>query len=331
MRGTCPYCEKETVLKQIAKQDVIKVQGENIEVEVNVYLCPECGGEFEDPQSSIDPLDIAYQEFRKKHGFLRPEEIREARKRFGLTQAELSELLGWGGATLSRYENGALQDETHDRALRLAIEPRNLLTLINQNPSVLPADKRDHLVKELKIIEADEYSFMRIYEERFGSYEQDIMSGYLKLDIRKLLNAILFFCKEGVLKTKLNKLLFYADFVHYREYAVSITGSRYAHIPFGPAPDKYSFYFADMVDEGMLSIDEKDYNGVIGEVYKSLTKPDLAAFSDSELKVMLMVMDKFRDFTANQISDLSHKEKGYIDTRTGEMISYEYAEDIKAL
>jgi hypothetical protein len=35
--------------------------------------------------------------------------------------------LGQGGATLSRYENGALQSEAHDQLLKLVMQPENLL------------------------------------------------------------------------------------------------------------------------------------------------------------------------------------------------------------
>jgi len=41
-------------------------------------------------------------------------------RRYPITQEELGVLLGWGGATLSRYENGALQDEVHEKMLRMA-------------------------------------------------------------------------------------------------------------------------------------------------------------------------------------------------------------------
>jgi hypothetical protein len=54
---------------------------------------------------------------------------------------------------LSRYENGALQDETHEKALRLAMEPRNLLTLINKTPDAIGDPKRERLVKEIGMIE----------------------------------------------------------------------------------------------------------------------------------------------------------------------------------
>src|SRR4030066_1226736 len=187
---------------------------------------------------------------------MQPEEIREFRKKCGLTQNEMNLLLGWGGATLSRYENGALQDETHEKALRLAMEPRNLLKLIEATPDVLPEEKRDRLINELRAAEEETCSLERVYEERFGKYEASDLSGYRKLDLAKLFNAILYFCKGGVLKTKLNKLLFYADFKHFKNYTVSIKGARYVHVPFGPAPDKYGLYFATLIENGAIKVEE---------------------------------------------------------------------------
>src|SRR4030043_1288333 len=153
MKGICPNCEKETELELIQKVEDIKVRGEVIKVEVKYYKCKNCGEEFEDPRSDEDPLDKAYREYRRRHGMMQPEEILESRKKYGLTQNEMNRLLGWGGATLSRYENGALQDETHEKALRLAIEPRNLLKLIEGTPNVLPEEKRDRLIKKLRAAE----------------------------------------------------------------------------------------------------------------------------------------------------------------------------------
>jgi putative zinc finger/helix-turn-helix YgiT family protein len=153
MKDICPNCEKETELELIQRLEDIKVRGEVITVEVKYYKCKKCGEEFEDPCSGEDPLDKAYGEYRRRHGMMQPEEILESRKKYGLTQNEMNRLLGWGGATLSRYENGALQDETHEKALRLAIEPRNLLKLIEGTPNVLPEEKRDRLIKKLRAAE----------------------------------------------------------------------------------------------------------------------------------------------------------------------------------
>jgi len=330
MKGICPHCEKETNLELIRSEEEIKVRGELIKVKAEYYKCNSCGNEFDDPRSQDDPLDKAYREYRRRHGMMQPEEIRGLRKRYGLTQSEMRSLLGWGGATLSRYENGALQDETHEKSLRLAADPRNLLRLIEGAPQALSEEKRGRLMNELRAAEEEAYSFDRIYEERFAKYEADEYSGYRKLDLAKLFNAMIYFCKGGVLKTKLNKLLFYADFKHFREYAVSITGARYAHIPFGPAPDKYAYYFATLLEEGDIKAEEVAYSEeAVGERFVAAKEPDLSLFSDSEIMVLATVKEHFKKFTAKKITDFSHEEKGYKETPTGKLISYVFAEDLK--
>jgi len=322
MKGICQNCEKETELEFIRDRETFEIRGVPIEVEVQYYKCSECEEEFEEHISGYDPLDEAYREYRRRQGMLQPEKIKQVRKKYGLTQGEMSKILGWGSATLSRYENGALQDEAHERMLRLVIEPRNLLCLIAETPDVLSEEKKSRLLKE-------SYSFKLIYEERYGDYEENDLSGYRKQDLAKFLHAILFFCKEGVSKTKLNKLLFYADFKHFKEYAVPITGTRYAHIPFGPAPDKYSLYFAALIEDGDIRVEEIIYSEGVGEKFFSVYQPDLSLFSDSELKILAAVREHFESFTASKISEFSHQEKGYQETETGHIISYDYANQLK--
>lgn len=330
MKGICPNCEKERDLELIRTTEDVEVRGEHIEVDVEYYKCLSCGEEFEDPHSDDDPLDKAYREYRKRHHMVQPEEIRSMRKRYGLTQNEMAKLLGWGATTLSRYENGALQDEAHEKTLRLAMEPRNLLTLIEDTPDALLEGKRQHLTEGLRTAEQEAYSFERIYEERFGRYEADELSGYRVLDLAKLFNAILFFCKGGVLKTVLNKLLFYSDFKHFKDYAISITGSRYAKIPFGPAPDKWQHYFALLIEEGALGEDEIFYDeDVTGEKLTSEQSPDLNIFSETELIILASIKKHFQEWTAKRISDFSHTEKGYKETQQGRLISYKYAEELQ--
>lgn len=331
MRGVCPNCEKETNLALIHTKESIIVRGESIAVEAEYFRCKACGGEFENTRSNVDSLDAAYREYRRLHGMLQPEEIRELRKSYGLTQGELSKLLGWGGATLSRYENGALQDDAHEKTLRLVRDnPRNLLELIEKTPQALSIEKKGHLTKELVDAEDQAYSFERIYEERFGRYEPNELSGYRTLDLMKLFSMILFFCKEAVYKTKLNKMIFYADFKHFKECTVSISGARYARIPLGPVPDKYEYYLATLIEQRQLELEEVSFSkDVIGERLISKKKADLSLFSESELEVLIAIKKYFKDFNAKKIVEFSHKEKGYKETPNGAYISYRYAENLQ--
>ena len=45
-------------------------------------------------------------------------------------------------------------------------------------------------------------------------------------------NVIVFFAKDVVLKTKLLKEMFYADFLNYKETGASITGLEYRKLPY---------------------------------------------------------------------------------------------------
>jgi len=74
---------------------------------------------------------------------------RNRRTQYGLTQTELSTLLGWLEPRLSKYENGALQEETQDTLLKFAMEPINLLQLIKRKPEAVALDKRARLIEQL--------------------------------------------------------------------------------------------------------------------------------------------------------------------------------------
>jgi len=334
VRGLCSNCENETTLELKTKDEVIPVRNEPVKVEVQYFRCVQCGDEVFDPNLNVDPFDLAYREYRKKHGLLQPEEIRDWRKANKLTQSESAKLLGLGMATISRYENGALQDASHERLLRLAMNPSNLLRLIEKSEGVFAEAKKKRLMEALQEVDAEAHSIDSSIVVSFGNYGPDEYSGYRRLDLVKLYNAVLFFCKDGVLKTKLNKLLFYADFKHFKEYAVAITGARYAHVPFGPGPDNYEIYYGALFSQKAIEFIEEVYppkyggEPVVGEIVKATKDPDLSLFSTSELRILASVREDFKDPNASEITEFSHKEAGYQETQNGDIISYNYAKQL---
>lgn len=333
MKFSCPVCDNSDGIELVTTKKDFNVRGESFSVDVAYYQCPQCHEEFTDP-SLPDPFASAYEMFRRNHRMLTPQEIRDFRHRFGLTQAELAGILGLGGATLSRYESGRLQDETHDTLLRLAMEPENLRTLVVTSHSLSDAKKQEVLATLQSSRDCLD-TLERCITSGSGTRVADEFSGYRSFDRDRFANAVKVLAGGGVLKTKLNKLLFYADFLHFRDYAVSITGSRYARIPFGPAPEDYDLYFPLLVRQGLLSLKEISFLGfngtidVTGEEYESIEKPDHNVFSDSELETLLMVKRFFKDFGARKISEFSHNEDGYSLTPAGQWISYKYAQSLQ--
>lgn len=328
MKRICPNCEKETKVKEIKEKEFIEIRNEKIEVGVEYFKCSECKVEFENTRD-FDALEIAYQTYRNHHNMLRPDEIKEWRKQHGLTQKEISQIFGWGGATLNRYENGALQSDAHEKFLRLAMEPHNLIKLIHESSDALSKEKRERILKELEAEEDEANSFEMIFEDRFGRYSPDEFCGYNRLHLSKLFNAIIFFCKGGALKTKLNKLLFYADFKHFKEYTVSITGVQYVHLDYGPVPNNYEFFTAELLGGGELDIEEVFFGNISGYNYVSKVEPDFSIFSDSELKVLTEIKEYFKAYGSKDIKEFSHKEKAYKETANREMISYLFSSDLQ--
>ena len=331
MLGICPNCEKETSLVFVKEPEEMKIRGEIITVDNEYFVCEECGEEFEDPKSDYDPLESAYTKYRDLKGMVTPEEIKDFRKKYGLTQLEFSKLIGIGIATLNRYENNALQSEAHDHLLRLYMDERNFRKLLVEDEEVLDDAHKQEIFKSL------ETKVNQPYLDELSGYllrcrQPSINTGFKKFDFEKFLNSVKFFCyQDRNFKTKLTKLLFYADFKHYKHYAISITGSCYAQVPHGPVPDNFETLLGLAVDKDeSLRIEEVwglDYSG---EVYISDSPPDYI-FTNSEFKILTTIKEKFSNYNARQIRDFSHNETGYKATENGELIPYRYAEELQEI
>jgi len=330
MNGFCPHCEKESPLEMFQADEEINVRGELITVRTIYYRCPNCGSNFDiiTPEDSYDPLAAAYEEYRCRKGMVQPAQIKEFRKKYGLSQKDLADLLGIGVATLSRYENGALQEEAHDQLLQFGMDPHNLIILVEKSTK-LSEDKRQQLIQKLNLEDPHKISVDTLLD-LYGNYGPSIYSGYKRFDATKFYEAIRFFCyPNGVYKTKLNKLLFYADFLFYKETTVSITGAKYAHAHHGPVPDNFEYWFSLLLaDASSFESHEMDCGDVTGEQYRSLIQPEIAVFDTAELVVLARVKDKFEHSSSRKIREISHSEKGYLETISGELISYSYADSL---
>ncbi|MEO8650124.1 MAG: Panacea domain-containing protein [Acidobacteriota bacterium] len=125
----------------------------------------------------------------------------------------------------------------------------------------------------------------------------------------------------GLFKTKLNKLLFYSDFVHYYIHGRSITGSRYVHLPFGPVPDAYEVILDHLSSSGDVMI-------IACPGFELVTPGQRTKGSDldeTEREAASWVIEKFGRMSSSEISEYSHREKAYRFTRMGDQIAYEYA------
>lgn len=70
--------------------------------------------EFVNGEMNNQNLLNARNEYQKKHNLLTSNEIVEIRNQYNLSRIGLAKLLGWGEATISRYDSKAIQDDAYD-------------------------------------------------------------------------------------------------------------------------------------------------------------------------------------------------------------------------
>lgn len=107
--------------------------------------------------------------------------------------------------------------------------------------------------------------------------------------------------------TKLNKVLFFTDFLRYRIVKKTITGKEYWKLPFGPAPKCFVPLREEMINEGSLEIILRDYWGKSQKVPVAKRKPNLAVFTADEISLVDFVIEQLRPLDANECSLHSHK------------------------
>ena len=107
--------------------------------------------------------------------------------------------------------------------------------------------------------------------------------------------------------TKLNKVLFYSDFIAYEQLGKPITGAEYTALEYGPGPRRLLPIRQDMLLDGDIIIQE------LGSQQRVVARrsPDLEEFSPSERKIIDTVIEALEYQDAESVSDLSHKFLGW--------------------
>ena len=307
----------------IDKQETYEIKGEQITIQAKVKKCTECNKKIFDVIWDTENLKKAYRIYKTKHNLLQSEEILTLRKKYNLTQNMLAMLIGCTQATIARYENGSIQSETHNTALVLLKNPENIKKLFEEKYGEFNSNERKILEQIFSGSDNVSVKSMDLLENLY-SYSPNVYSGFKKFDVEKFMAVVLFFAlnQSGLYKTKLMKLLWYSDMFFFKENTISITGMKYIHQQYGPVPDKYSLCLSILETLGIIELQEQEYGEVV------LPKGDkilMEKLSKSEIEVLKMVNEKFFYTRANEISALSHKEKGYKETSLLDPISYEYA------
>ena len=321
---SCPLCGKTHEVEERKKIATINLKGEDVTYEERFYFCANAAddeNEFETGAMTNENLLNARNAYRVKMGLLTSDEIVAIRESYGLSQVDLAKLLGWGEATISRYESKAIQDEAYDIMLRLIKDnPLQALEFLKKNADKFQAMKRFEI--RTKIVEkldsyGKEFLTRQIFEGEYASFDEPSDSnGFTLLNIDKI-EAMISYIAERVnnlFKVKLMKMLWYSDVLSFVENGCSMTGMVYRHEPMGALPVGH---YSLMNLENML------------HVYPTANM-DYSVLSGGEKAILDKVIEKFKDYKAKDIVDYMHDERAYKETKSGEIIPFSLAKEIRA-
>jgi hypothetical protein len=125
--------------------------------------------------------------------------------------------------------------------------------------------------------------------------------------------------------TKLNKLLFRADFIAYAHWGKPITGVEYFALENGPAPRAMKKLLRLMREQGEIAIREKDYFGHEQHRVIPLRAPDTGSFGKDETELLFRLIQQYWGVSGTSMSNESHEFLGWELARLEETIPYSVA------
>lgn len=124
---------------------------------------------------------------------------------------------------------------------------------------------------------------------------------------------------------KLNKLLFYCDFLAYLRLGQSITGQEYFALQQGPAP-KYGERIRKQMEAAReIAVKKRETEAGIQFRTVALRPPNPKVFSSEEIALVTQVLQEYRASSGSELSERSHKFAGWSLAKEKETIPYAVA------
>lgn len=286
--------------------------------------------EYLETDAMIKANSLAMKDaYREKVGLLTSREIIEIRRKYDVSQKDFSEILDWGGATITRYENHQVQDRAHDDVLRkIDYDPKWFLTVLTRaKPRI--TDK----------------AFMKSYHKASGQYkkkqnqyladsiqaiyadlEGDDLTGGALLNLSKVVEMINYLASKvaSLHKVKLMKMLWYSDCLHYKREGRAISGLVYNALPMGAVPEGYEQI---VLLDGVI-YDTVWYGENMGYRFKAAPDFEIKELSELEVKTLDDVIRQLGNLNTEEIVHKMHEEEAYKCTDDNCHISFSFAEKL---
>lgn len=325
-----PVTGKEMTLTKERRS--IGFRKESFEVVFHYYKCEDSGEQF--TTTALDEVNMnqLYNQYRDKFKIPFPEEISRIREKYGLSATKMSAILGFGANSYRQYEAGEMPSISNARLIQMIDDPGKLIEMVNLCDGLDDKSKAKYIQKaNLLKEERKKNSFnFNLKNYLLGNHLANIYSGYRTPSLEKFTEMVVYFSEQmQPFKTKMNKLLFYADFLMFKQSCFSISGVRYNAIDMGPVPNNFQSIFEYLANNDEIDVFYTQFDqGYTGERFVPRKDRPFNSgwFSESELQVLSKVTAAFKTTSTTEMIELSHLEEAWKkNEKNKQTISYEYA------
>lgn len=331
MKVYCPYCKKEVEYK-VEKRELKEFRGIEVNTFENVAVCNECNQDLYVNKIEDENNERIYKIYREKANIIKAEDIVKLRKKYDISQRELTAILGLGKMTINRYERGGLPTKSQSDYIKLLIENEDSFiekvkeayennNITEKTYEKIVSDNQEKIISKKRVQEN-----IRRYLKEVLNRKPDIYNGYQSLDLEKVENIISYIASKvkNLTITSLNKYLWYIDMLSFNKRAVAITGLTYQNQKFGPTIAYKKYDEISLLDDKYQRDDIETENGNITKIISN-NNFNLDKINDNEKEIIDTIIKLLKNKKVTDISEMSHKEDGWKKTKRLEKISFEYA------
>ena len=266
----CPLCDGKAFLKIEKKSGSFRK--EEFQIFSHFYKCEKCDEEFTTTETDDLNTIQVYNQYRERHNIPSAEQIKLIRKRYNISATKMSLILGMGQNQYGLYESGEIPNESNSQLISLISNPKIFKEHLLKRKSILQPKEFDKILHKIEIsISKENENNYSITNRYFNSFlPPSEFTGFQLTSFQKFAHMIIFFLPEAFLVTRLNKFLFYADFLNYKYTCFSISGYNYAAIPLGPVPQDYKTVYDLVEDNNIITTEPFDYGYDITEKFTPL-------------------------------------------------------------
>ena len=335
MKVYCPSCKKEVEYK-IEKRELKEFRGIKINTYEEVAICKECNKDLYINEIENENNERIYDIYRKKANIIKPQDIIKLREKYGISQRELTSILGFGKMTINRYERGGIPTKSQSDYIKLLIENEEEFTKkakeAYEKNNISQKTYEKIVSKEIVegITEEDIQEMYRRYINKLLNRKPDIYNGYKTFDLELVENIMSYIASKvkNLTITSLNKYLWFIDILSFNRRGVSITGLTYQNQQFGPTIIEQKYKEISLLDDKYTRNDYEDETGTKTYI-TSKENYDLSKLNTIEIEIIDTIINLLKDKNVSEISNMSHKEDGWKKTKRYEIISFEYAMNLE--